>query len=137
MSQANVDLVLRALNAVARRPEPDFETINAVYRQDHVFIPIEVNKLGGEEVRGAAGYRTWSESIAALTPWQMELGGAVDTGPATVLVVLTLRIRGARSGAAVDQRVWLVVTVEAGMITRTESYFDPTEATLKAAGRPD
>jgi ketosteroid isomerase-like protein len=134
MSQEDVDLVVRALEAVARRPRPDFETINQLFHPDHVLVPIEATKLGGSEVEGASGYKRWLESVANITPWEMEVVSAVATGPSTVLVTITLRFRGAASGAELDQATWLVVTVEDGRLRRTETHFDEAEA-LEAARR--
>ena len=50
--------------------------------------------------------------------------------------VMTIRFHGASSGASTEQRVWAVVTVKDGKITRTENYIDPAEA-LKAVGVPE
>ena len=128
MSRENLDLVLRALRAVAREPDPDIETINEVFHPDHVFRPVETDKLGEAEVKGALGYRDWRKSIASVTPWHMELEGAIDIGPSTVLAVVTLTARGTRSGAALGQRTWLLVRIAHGKVIRTEAYFDPAEA---------
>jgi ketosteroid isomerase-like protein len=57
----------------------------------------------------------------------------VDVARNKVLAVMTMRLHGSSSGANNEQRVWNVVTVRDGKITRTESYVDPREA-LEAVG---
>ena len=124
---------MRALSAAVRRPKPDFDTVNALYHPEHVFVPIAASKLGEGEARGASGYRAWLESNEQAMPAETELEGAVDLGPGTVLAVTTLHFHGASSGIDLEQRAWLVVTVADGKLTRTEVFFDPTEA-LAAVG---
>ena len=133
MSQENLDLVLRAIRAVLARPKPDFETINALVHPDHVLVPFDASTLGGAEAQGARGYKAWLEQTAEVLEWEAELKGAVDVGPHKVLVVTLNRNRGASSGAETEDRVWHVVTVTNGKLTRTESYLDPAKA-LEAAG---
>jgi ketosteroid isomerase-like protein len=133
MSQENVDLVLRAMRAALKRPNPDFETVNALYHPDHVLIPVEARELGQDEAKGARGYKAWLEQTGDVLSWEGEAGGAVDVAPDTVLAVTTIRAHGVSSGAATEQRSWHVVTVTDGQITRTESYNDPAEA-LEAVG---
>ena len=134
MSQENVDLAMRAIRAVSRQPKPDFDTINALFHPDHVLVSIAAQKLGGGEAVGASGYKAWVEAQQEAVSFEAELGGAVDVGPDTVIAVMTLRFQGASSGATAEQRVWVVMRVKDGKITRTESYTDPAEA-LEAAGR--
>jgi ketosteroid isomerase-like protein len=133
MSQENLDLVRRALAAGNARPRPDFETMNAVFSPDHVFVPVEGGKLGGGERVGGEGYRAWLEESGGTMPWEAKLEGAVDLGPDKVLAVLSMHFRGASSGIELDERMWLVQWVNQGRITRTESFLDPAEA-LEAAG---
>ena len=133
MSQENLDLVLRAMRAALARPTPDYETVNALCDPDHVFVPIEVSTFGGAEARGARGYKAWLEQTADALEWEAEMKGAVDVGPHKVLVVTLNRFRGASSGAETEDRVWSVVTVTDGKLTRTEAYLDPAKA-LEAAG---
>jgi ketosteroid isomerase-like protein len=129
MSQEDVDLVMRAIRAAIRQPKPDFETVNALYHPDHVIVSVVAAKLGGEaEAVGAAGFKAWLEDREGVINWEGELEGAVDVAPGTVLAVLTIRLSGRSSGAHTEQRVWSVVTVRDGKITRTETYTDPAEA---------
>jgi ketosteroid isomerase-like protein len=133
MSQENLDLVVRAMEAVLRRPKPDFETVNALYHPDHVLVSLGAQSLGEGEAKGARGFKQWLEQTDDAIRWDAELRGAVDLGPDRVLAVQSVRFEGASSGIETEERVWSVVTVVDGQITRTDTYLDPVKA-LEAAG---
>jgi ketosteroid isomerase-like protein len=135
MSQENLDLVKRAMAAVNARPRPDFETVNALFSPDHVFVPVEGGKLGGEERLGGEGYRAWLEESGGTMLWEAKLEGAVDLGPDKVLTVQSMHFRGASSGIDLEERMWVIQWVSEGKITRTEAFLDPAEALEAAALR--
>jgi hypothetical protein len=62
LSQANVEIVRRAVEAAFRRPKPDFATINELYHPDHQFISL-LDVLEGGKRRGARGFRDWLLNI--------------------------------------------------------------------------
>ena len=131
MSQENLVLVRSALEAAAKRPKPDYETINALYHPEHVFVPVAVGKV---EAKGVAGYKAWLEESDEIMPWAIrEFEGAVEIAARTVLAEITMQFRGGASEIAIEQRMWLLITVGGGRITRTEAYLDPAEA-LEAPG---
>ena len=139
MSQENLELVARAMRAATARPKPDFATMNAVFHPDHVLVPLTT--FDAPEVRGARGYQTYqreqsgpsSRAGEAPMSWEVDLEGFVDVGPDKVLCVATLRARGSASGVDLTRRLWFVVTVMNGKVSRTENYSDPAEA-LEAVG---
>lgn len=131
MSQESLDLVVRAIKAATKQP-PDFETVNALYHPEHVFVPLEASALGGADATGAHGYRAWLERTGDVVEWEADLKGAIDVGPGKVIAVTANRFEGASSGVATEDRVWCVVTVTDGKITRTEAYLTPAKA-LEAA----
>jgi ketosteroid isomerase-like protein len=133
MSQENLDLVVRATEAVLKRPHPDFETVNALFHPEHVLVPLTAHTLGEGEAKGAAGYKTWLQQTDDAVSWEGELKGAVDIGPDKVLVITQTRFKGASSGIETEERTWSVVTVTDGKIMRTDVYNDPIQA-LQAAG---
>ena len=133
MSQENLDLVVRAIQAASRKPNPDFETVNQLYHPDHVLVSLLANTLGEGEAIGAAGYKTWLQQTGDAVSWEGELRGAVDIGPDKVLAVTMTRFKGASSGIEMEERTWCVVTVAEGKITRTDVFNDPIQA-LEAAG---
>jgi ketosteroid isomerase-like protein len=132
MSQENLDIVTRAMRAASSRPEPDFATLNELYAPDHVFVPAGADMIE-EEAHGMRGFLAWREETQKLLGAEHDLRGSVDVGPDKVLVVTATRFRGSASGVASEQRIWNVVTVIGGKITRTEAYVDPQKA-LEAAG---
>jgi ketosteroid isomerase-like protein len=133
MSEENLDLVVRAIQAVCKRPKPDFETVNALYHPDHVLVSITAHELGEGEAKGAEGFKAFLEQTGDVMNWEAELRGAVDVGPDKVLAVTRSIFHGASSGIETENRVWLVVAVSDGKITRTDLYLDPLQA-LEAAG---
>jgi ketosteroid isomerase-like protein len=133
MSQEGLDLVLRAYRAATRRPKPDYETVNALYAPDHVFVSVLGGELGEGEAKGGEGYRAWLKSQMDVMPFETDVEGAVDIAPDVVLAVATTRAQGASSGLENEQRMWSVVHLAGGKITRTEVYIDPVKA-LAATG---
>jgi ketosteroid isomerase-like protein len=131
MSQENLDTVIRAMKAALARPEPDVAVVNELYAPDHVLVPSGYMVEG--EVRGARGFRAWREETQDLLGAEHDLRGAVDVGPEKVLAVTTTRFKGSTSGVTSEERMWNVVTVIGGKITRTEAYRNPGEA-LEAVG---
>ncbi len=132
MSQENVEIVTRAMQAALTRPEPDFATVNELYASDHVFVPAGASMVEGE-AHGAPGFRAWLSETRELLGAEHDLRGVVDIGPEKVLAVTTTRFKGTASGVASEQRMWNLVTVAGGKVVRTEVYPDPAKA-LEAAG---
>jgi ketosteroid isomerase-like protein len=96
-------------------------------------VPV-TSKLGDHsEAKGARGFKAWLEESEDIMPWEMEPEGAVDIGPGRVLAVTTMRWHGAASEIDIEQRLWILLTVADGKITRSEGYLDPADA-LRAAG---
>ena len=131
MSQENVDLVLRAYRAAAP-PDTDWETANALFHPDHVFVAAG----DFEEVKGRGAYREWQEASATLE-WEADVESAVDVGPRTVLVAASMHARGASSGVPIELRVWTLATIAEGKVIRSQAFTEPAEAlkvALEAAG---
>jgi ketosteroid isomerase-like protein len=134
VSQENLELAMKAIQATTARPKPDFETMNKVFHPDHTFVPI-LGQIEGAEFQGGRGYQQFLQEQAgsdAAISWESDFKGAVDVGNRKVLAVTAARYRGATSGVEIEQRTWVVMTVRDGRILRTEIYLDPTEA-LNAA----
>jgi ketosteroid isomerase-like protein len=118
----NTELVRRAFGAVFRRPKPDFETMNALFSPDHVYVS-PTTELEGGTWSGGVGFRdflsSWGES---MEDWVGELAGTTALDDRRVLVEGTLMTRGKGSGLELNSpRAW-VVTVCDGKIARTEAY---------------
>ena len=128
MSRDNIGLVLRATEAVYRRPKPDFETINELFWPDHVLVSAWTTAFGEPEATGASGFRSWFRETERSMPWTGRIDGCVDLGDDEVLLVATLEVAGATSGIGGELRIWCIHTVREGKIVRTETYTNPREA---------
>ena len=130
MSRENVEVVRRAIEATLRRPDPDWETINALYHRDHEFLPRDVGLEGSR--RGARGYRDWLISATETIEWEGTLAEVTEIDEERVLAVTPTKFRGRQSGAETEQRNASLVTVREGKVVRTEVFQSPEQA-LEAA----
>ncbi len=132
MSEESVELVRAAIEATMRRPNPDWETMNALFHPDHEFLPRDVGVVGGG-VRGAQGYRKWLTNISETMEWEVTLARVTEIDHERVLAVMPTKFRGRQSGAETEQRIAAVVTVREGKVVRTEPFQSPEHA-LESAG---
>jgi ketosteroid isomerase-like protein len=132
MSHENLEIVTSAPRAAFAWPDPDLATLNKLYAANHVLVPAGAGGIE-EEARGMEGYKAWREEVGSVMKPTFDVKGAVDAGPDKVLAVISNRFSGRSSGVAMEQRMWLVVTVKGGRITRTQAFTDSAQA-LEAAG---
>jgi ketosteroid isomerase-like protein len=128
MSQENVEMVRRGLEAAWHRPKPDFATINALFHPDHELVSF-ITLRGGESLRGADGFRAWLSDVdETLDSWvnTSEQVRAIDE--TRVLALQTLTLEGKRSGIPYEQHTAVVMTLRSGKIVRTEIYATEAEA---------
>ena len=135
MSQENVEIARRALEAATRTPKPDFATVNALFHPEHVLVDRIYDTLEGDrEWVGAEGSRehmAMREELWAGFAITIHSGRALDEE--RVLLVGSIGGRGHQSGAPFEvERGWLI-TVRDGRVVRTEVHLSP-EAALEAAG---
>ncbi len=133
MSEENVEIVRAAIEAAIRRPEPDYETMNALFHPDHEYLPRDVGLEGGGGHRGARGYRDWATRTGETMEWEVTLAEVTEIDHERVLAVMPTKFRGRQSGAGTEQRVGAVVTVREGKVVRTELFQSPEQA-REAAG---
>jgi ketosteroid isomerase-like protein len=132
MSQENVETCLRAAEAFNRR---DVESY-----LDELDPEVELHfslfaMLGGSSTvfRGHAGAREFIRDLdETFAEFQLEVSEIRDLGE-RVLAFGRLQGRGLESDAEVESPVAYMVELKDGSITRTEDFFDPSEA-LEAAG---
>jgi ketosteroid isomerase-like protein len=133
MSQQNVDIVRRALEAAFRRPKPDFATINDLFHPDHEFTS-RIDALEGGSHRGARGYRDWLLNTQDAVEWESTLEQVTAIDEDRVLGIVPISVRGRSSGIALKEERWgYIVTVRDGKIIRTEVYPTPEDA-IEVAG---
>jgi ketosteroid isomerase-like protein len=133
MSEENVEIVRAAIAATIRRPNPDWETMNALFHPDHEFLGRDAGLEGGGGHRGARGYREWLTSISETMEWEVTLAEVTEIDHERVLAVTPTKFRGRQSGAETEQRIAAVVTVREGQVVRTELFQSPEQA-REAAG---
>lgn len=126
----HIELARRAFEAASRRPKPDFETVNALFHPDHVFLPVAPEQT---EVKGGTGYRAWLADNEGVLPWTGQWEGAIEVGPHTVLCEMTMQFRGATSDIEIEQQVWVLITLADGKVSRSEAFLDPAAALAAAA----
>jgi ketosteroid isomerase-like protein len=128
MSRENVEVVRRAIEAAIRKPKPDFATVNALFHPDHELVSLVQFRQGGR-LRGARGFREWLTDVAeAFESWEGRIEQAKAVDGTRVLLIAALTVQGKGSGIAYEQRMGLVMTVEDGKVTRTETYLSAAEA---------
>ena len=134
MSQENVEIARRACEAAWRRPEPDFDTLNALAHPDHEMFTVQSLVEGGG-YKGARGFREWLDSWGEMfgQDWTSSVEQAKAVDDERVLVTGWIKARGSRGGVPIEQRFWVVMSVHDGKVARSTVYTDETEA-LEAAG---
>ncbi len=132
MSQQNVEIVRRGLEAAWKTPKPDVEVLNALYHPEYV---LESNwGVEGKIYRGAAGFReVMADLDDAWEEWRQEIDEILDAGADRVVVIARLVARARRSGAPVDSQWGMVFQLDGGQIVSTRSFVRPEDA-LTAAG---
>jgi ketosteroid isomerase-like protein len=128
MSEENVELVRRALQALDRR---DLTSWLAVIDEDCEVVPTRDWPEPG--VRGAeAAFNWYVQAFDTLQPVRADDAEFIDAGADKVLLQYRMDLRGKGSGAKVEFRRWCFVTMQKGRILRAEWFSDRADA-LEAA----
>ncbi len=129
MSQENVEIVKRSIDAVNRR---DLDAYAALITPDFELIPA-MTGFTGVNFRGREGFGRYLEELGDT--WE-EFRVAVEEFrdlDAMVLVFMRLEARGKGSGVPVTARQAFICDFRRDKISRVRSYLDHDEA-LRAAG---
>jgi ketosteroid isomerase-like protein len=131
MPRENSEIVLQQIEAANRR---DIDAVAALVSpevewEDAVFFsePVRV-------YRGRAEFREWVNRV--LEPWKslhLEAEEITEAGDDRVLVGTLITARGKGSGVETRIRVWVVIWIANGKITRRRVFLDRDDA-LEAAG---
>jgi ketosteroid isomerase-like protein len=131
MSQENVELALRALDAFDRR---DVDAFVAHLSPDVVFE--ENPELPGLRAvyHGRAEVREWMAAVLeVLEGLEVEVAEIRELGDDRVFSETVMAARGRGSGVPVELRFWMVLWFAEGKITRRQVSWTRDEA-LEAAG---
>jgi ketosteroid isomerase-like protein len=133
MSEENIEIVRRAFAAALRRPNPDFETANALFDRDHLLVPIATT-VEGRTLRGADGFRQYlSDLDSVFRSWEAEIVEAEELEDERVLAQARHAGLSREAGVPWEENAWYLVTLRGGRIARTDAYRSRQEA-LEAAG---
>jgi ketosteroid isomerase-like protein len=131
MSQENVEIVRRLIDAVNRRgADADAVALfhpQVEFHEDPSFPEAEVYR-GRDSV-----VRYYREFSASFESYRFEIEELRDTGGDKVVAVLREKARGKVSGLDVDRRSGWLFTLRDGKALQMEIFLDPAEA-LAAAG---
>ena len=130
MSQENVEIAKRAVDAFNRRDLDDYDEL---FTQDYEWFPAMIGIVDGDSFRGREGVARNYQVLGDA--WQeFRLVGAEfrDLGN-LVLALGRLEGRGRAGGAPADAPLGIVFDFRDGKIARARSYLDHNEA-LRAAG---
>ena len=139
MSQENVEIVRRAVDAFNQRPAPGSED---AYRIAAELLDPEVEWHDQRELPGATVHHGLDEVMRHLASAEeslhyepADLLELHDAGPC-VVAVYRIHARGHSSGVPVDRDAAHVYTLKGGRIERVEIFGSRTDA-LEAAGLRD
>jgi ketosteroid isomerase-like protein len=128
MSQENVELVRRALDAFNRR---DLDAMLALADDELEAVPLAAVMDGS--YHGHEGMRRWVESwVGAFPDWKIEVVEVRDLGDVTV-TAMRLRGHGAGSDIPLDQALWQVARWRRGKYVWWGNFRTEAEA-LEAVG---
>jgi ketosteroid isomerase-like protein len=130
VSQENLDLVRRSVEAFNERDIPALESIcseDFVYRLIGGFADMMGTEFQGQDA-ALDWVREWMEAFDSRA--EIETIRAVNN---QVIAILKIEARGAASGADTSLRIGQVYSFRDGRISEQDSYYIPDDA-LKAVG---
>ena len=136
MSQANVDIVKRGIDAFNRR---DVEALADVVTPDFEWFPALPSTVEGERFsgyRGREGIETYFEDVRSTWEGLRVLGNEFRDLGDSVLVLGRADGRGRGSGIEVDMPLGVIYDFRDGRVSRVRTYLDHGEA-LRAARLPE
>ena len=130
MSEENVDIVRRAVDAANRR---DLATLDSLWSEEGE-LHSRLAATEGQVFRGRQGIRDYFAWLdEAFEELRSEVEEIIDAGEDRVVALLIARARGKASGVPSTQRFAVVFTFQGKRIARADSYLSRAEA-LEAAG---
>jgi ketosteroid isomerase-like protein len=134
VSEENAEIVRRAYAAALRRPNPDFETVNALFAADHLLVPIATT-VEGRSLRGGDGFQEYlSDLDGVFRSWEAKVVKTEKLDDERVLAEAHHVGISREAGVPWEENAWYLVTLRGGRIVRTDAYRSRHDA-LEAAGR--
>jgi hypothetical protein len=132
VSQENVEIVRRALEAATRTPVPDFDAMNLLFDGRHEFVS-RIAELEGGSHHGGRGYREFLRESTETLQWESRVDEISDIDETRVLAVMPTTIKGPQSQLVAEENLAAIVTVRDNKVVRSEVHRSRREA-LEAAG---
>ncbi len=133
MSQENVEIVRRAVDAIPRSSRDDVEEMLTYVDPNGELHSAIVGGAEGRLYRGHEGFRRWvADSFESFEAVRNEWSEFRDLGE-RVLAFGRVWARGRESGLELDSSMGWLFTVRRGKLLRAEGFLSRDEA-LKAAG---
>lgn len=129
MSQANVELVMQALDAFNRR---DLEVYDDLYTSDFAGFPSMAGIVEGGSYTGREGFETFLVGLRDTWDGFRVLADECHAIGERVLVLCRMAGRARSSGVEVEGLGAMVFEFRAGKISRARDFLDRSEA-LRAA----
>lgn len=135
MSQENVEIVRRALDAFSRR---DLNVLKEEFcEEDFEFVSFFTAIDSEATYRGPNAWGDYAGVMDEMwSSWRLEDISLLDAGECEVVCEMRLVGQGKLSGASVDRPIGLLYRLRNGRLWRVQSYADPAAA-LEAAGMPE
>ncbi len=130
MSQANVEMLKRAIDAFNRR---DIDSFAPLTTPDFEWFGALLGKVEGGNYRGREGMERYFADAADTWEEFRSVADEFRDLDDRVLALGRLQGRGKGSGITVDASFWMLADFRDGKLSRTRSYLDHGEA-LRAAG---
>jgi uncharacterized protein len=130
MSQENVEIVRRAFEAF-NQGDPDLAV--AALAPDCEYIPSGAVPDATETYRGPEGYKRFMRWLLdEFDDVQVDINEIIEAGD-RVMISLTSRGRGRRSGVETNWAIWQVWTLRDGRVLRGEGFTSREDA-VEAVG---
>ncbi len=130
MSEENVEVVRRFIDAINRRNADDWAAVVAPELEfQSLFVGIEGRTYRGPE----SGRRYFGDLADAWDSFHVEIEDSVDLGGDRVLTSARYQGRGKASRAETEAHIWAVNVVRDGKVVSARTYLN-RDAALEAAG---
>ncbi|MEA2272844.1 MAG: hypothetical protein QOI98_1552 [Solirubrobacteraceae bacterium] len=120
----HVEIARRAFEAIARKPKPDFATINELMAPDHDFVDALA-----ESSRGGRGFQAWFLLFnETWETWEIQPRELLAIDEERVLLCYRFVATGHGSEFVVDAEMANVMTIRDGKIVHTRAFASVEEA---------
>jgi ketosteroid isomerase-like protein len=121
MSEENVEMVRRAIEAATRQPAPDQRTVDELFHPAHEFHSL-IGEMEGGDARGATGLRQLRQRMSAAGEWSIKIEDVREGHDGRVVVLMRTLLHSKLGDVPVAQQRATVASLRDGKIIRTDIY---------------